>query len=87
MAVGQESALHLDLPFGRDLRRGLRWPPPTQLLQQELLVLFRLGVAGENQLPVVGGGERHVEHLHGANFSSTARGVRPGAWRCGNSRS
>jgi hypothetical protein len=40
----------------------------SQLAEQQLQLRFRLGVAGEHELPAVGGRDVHVDHLHGSEF-------------------
>jgi len=50
------------------------------LVEEELEFLFGVRVAGEDDLAAVGGGEVHVEHLHGPKFLERAsRGEAGGA--------
>jgi hypothetical protein len=52
-----------ELAGGGDPRRRLGWERQLEPIQDELLVLGRLGVAGQDQSAPVGGREMHVEHL------------------------
>ena len=62
---------------GGDLRRGLRGQGELELLQEHLQFFLRLGVAGQDDGPVVG---RCTSTICTAqNFSSTARVVSPPA--------
>ena len=46
-----------------------------ELVDQELQLGFRLGVAGEDELPTVRGREMNVDHLDGGKlFEGAARG-------------
>ena len=50
------------------------------MVEEELEFLFGVRVAGEDDLAAVGGGEVHVEHLHGPKFLERAsRGEAGGA--------
>lgn len=51
-------------------------------LEQKLQLSLRLGVAGEYEFTPVGGGDVHIEHLHGGEFvehAARAQAARGGA--------
>ena len=53
-----------------------------EFLKQEAELKFGLSIAGEDQFAAVGGRQVHVDVCMAANFSSTLRGVSPGASAC-----
>ena len=53
---------------GRDFWRRLGGEVELQGLQQEQVVVFRLGMAGHDDGAAVGGGQLDVDHLDGSEF-------------------
>jgi len=54
---------------------GGGWALEREFLQQQRQLGLRLGVPGEHELPTVGGGYVHIEHLHGGKLlDHSARG-------------
>ena len=49
-----------------------------ELVKQELVHLFGLGVALHSQLPAIGGRNAHVEHLNLTEARQDAAGAQPG---------
>ena len=60
-----------------DPSRGLSRQAELQLVQQELVVLLRLGLTGEDERSPVRGWKVIVQHLDSGNFSVLARGRAP----------
>src|SRR5271169_4368279 len=67
----QRSSLHGGTSGGkiridlRDSGQGLRRQDQAESLKQQLLILLRLGIAGQNQEPAVGGRQADIDHLNG----------------------
>src|SRR5271157_2952202 len=59
--------------------RGLWRQAELELVQQELVVLLRLGVAGEDERAAIRGGEVDVQHLDGGELLKHGAGRQP--WR------
>ncbi len=53
---------------GSDPGRRLGRESELQLLQENLLIGFRLGIAWQDDVAAVGGGEMDIDHLHGLEF-------------------
>lgn len=51
------------------------WQRPTELIEKQLGIVFRFGVAGEDELSAIGGRKMDLEHLDGRKlFQHLARG-------------
>ena len=62
---------------GRWLGRQLEF----ELVDQELQLGFRLGVAGEDELPTVRGREMNIDHLDGGKLLDSTACGQPGRQR------
>ena len=60
-----------------DPGRRLRRQAELELLQEELVILLRLGIAGEDERTVVRGGEVNVQHLDGGELLKHGAGRQP----------
>ena len=68
------------MPSGGDPRRGLLRQGHAELVQQELVFLVGPGVARQHEVPAIGGGQMHVDHLDGGEgLDDGARGKPAGA--------
>jgi hypothetical protein len=54
--------------FGGDSRGRLGRQLQFQLLQQNLLVLFRVSVTGQDDLPAIRRGQMNIDHLDGRHL-------------------
>ncbi|MDE0419014.1 MAG: hypothetical protein OXI95_19070 [bacterium] len=63
-----------DVPSGGDPRHRLLRPRHAELVHQKLMLVVRSGLARQDKVPAVGGGQMDVHRLDGGE------GLKDGAW-------